>query len=443
MFYSRVYHSIAILALLFFLLISPLKVLAHSADTSTYAIITIPEKAEELFNVSITIPAPLLMLVLDEKLDTQNPAEVKFQNYREDISNYISDNFRILSGGELCSVSENTIPEQDQNNVLFGTGLMVENKYKCEKDGEVVIENTMFVDRLHHTNSITIYKGSTENLLQASLLTKDVTSLQVGNAEVKEVKNDSQKADWISKLTSQIGEVSLFPLMGIVFLLGLLHTLEAGHSKTILGGMLVDRKVDIKQAMGYITIFTVTHIADIVLIGIIFLVANSFVDVYSQLPYLQIFSLYALMFISFYLLLKAVVELIKEGIHKYQHKHNHEHHHHHEHDHEHEHEHGHTHAEYDSNTSFGKQLLMGFVAGLAPCLFGWTIFMAVLSTRNIWALFPVIISFGLGIFLALTIFALIVLRLKKSVLKEGSIISHLSPILSSLILFIYSLTQIL
>src|SRR5690606_8700735 len=30
-------------------------ILAHSADTSTYAIITIPEKAEELFNVSITI----------------------------------------------------------------------------------------------------------------------------------------------------------------------------------------------------------------------------------------------------------------------------------------------------------------------------------------------------------------------------------------------------
>lgn len=412
-------------------------ILAHSADTSTYAIITIPEKAEELFNVSITIPAPLLMLVLDEKLDTQNPAEVKFQNYREDISNYISDNFKILSGGELCSVSENTIPEQDQNNVLFGSGLMIESKYKCEKDGEVVIENTMFVDRLHHTNSITIYKGSFHNLLQASLLTKDVTSLQVGNANVEEVKNETQKEDWITKLTSQIGEVSLFPLMGIVFLLGLLHTLEAGHSKTILGGMLVDKKVDIKQAMGYISIFTITHIADIVLIGVVFLIANSFVDVYSQLPYLQIFSLYSLMFISLYMLLKALVEAINETVHKYQHKHNHDHHHHHDHD------HGHTHLDYDSKKGFGKQILMGFVAGLAPCLFGWTIFMAVLSTRNIWALFPVIISFGLGIFLALTIFALIVLRLKKSVLKEGSIISHLSPILSSLILFIYSLTQIL
>jgi nickel/cobalt transporter (NicO) family protein len=414
---------------------------SHGVDSATYATVILPEEGKNIL-VSISFPWNVAIQIPGADLEKINPAEIDFATYGGEYERAIRKNLVITNNGELCEGRVVDIPKQSSDEILFGLGVMVNLEYDCSEElSIIVIENIFFVELPHHTNSVTVFKGSTDNLLQSNLLTPEVTSFTVGNVSTKDESDVSKNSTGVlSKLTSKLTTSSVPILMGVVFLLGFLHTLEAGHSKTILGGLMVNSKMSFKQAVMYALIFTATHIADIVILGIVLLLATSFVDIYAQLPYLQQFSLYALFFISLFLVLKSVGEYVKELIHRRKHKKDGDDIHHHNHDNNHSHDH--EHLEYDEKKGLGQQLLMGFVAGLAPCIFGWSIFMAILSTKSVITLFPIIISFGLGIFLSLVLFAFIVWKLKKNIMKEGSIIASLSPIISALILLIYSLSQI-
>lgn len=235
-------------------------------------------------------------------------------------------------------------------------------------------------------------------------------------------------------------------LMGIVFLLGLLHTLEAGHSKAVLASSMLHKGMNFKRGMIYVFVFTATHLGDIMLVGVLFLVLNNFYDLFANFSYIEKFAGFAVFFMALYMLIRSLTDLAKHKL-KTTNNHNHDHPHEHTHsDHDHHHdsisEHGHSHNEdilTSDSISFKEQVVMGILTGIAPCVFGWTIFMLVISTGKIWLIFPVILSFGFGIFIALTIVAGLISKVKNSTYGRLNILAELSPIISALFLLIYAL----
>lgn len=127
---------------------------------------------------------------------------------------------------------------------------------------------------------------------------------------------------------------------------------------------MLNKNVTLVNGFLYSTVFTLTHIADILILGIILLVVNSFTDIYAKLAFLQAFSIYALLFISIYIFFRNLSGYIqskfkirfnrthKEKIpendnhshsHKNAHEHSHNSSHNHEHNHDNEHDDAHAH----------------------------------------------------------------------------------------------------
>lgn len=354
-------------------------------------------------------------------------------------STYISQHLSFTNNGEICSLIEENIPKNEET-ALLNIGLVIRRLYSCRQPLSILsVQNTLLIDDLStQQNYVSLQKGPVEIIEQRVLnpqTTETSFEIQPVTDSVTPTPIVDQSNNLLSSLTAKFYETfssSLITAVFLVFFLGLLHTLEAGHSKTILASLMIEKKATTKQGLMYTGVFTITHIADILLLGIIFIVANQFVDLYSKFSMLQLFSAYALLFISLYLFLKNVTHLIQHKIGKA-----------HTHGHDDNHDHEHHHDEIDLKIDFRKQLVLGFVAGLAPCIFGWSIFMVVLTSGKIWSLFPIIFSFGLGIFVALSSVALLLSKFKTGLFKKLEGIGEYSALISSLILLIYAISLLL
>ncbi len=230
----------------------------------------------------------------------------------------------------------------------------------------------------------------------------------------------------------------------LTFILGLLHTLEAGHSKTILAAAMLDHRMSIRQGILYAIVFTITHIADIVLLGLVFLIIGTFTDIYRFATQIHTFAALGLLAIAIYLLQKNVTRLLQHRFGFTHHHHEVAHEHTHEHDHEHHH-HNHSHGEevlHDPST-FKEQLWLGFLSGLAPCAFGWSVFMLILTAKSAWVLVPAILSFGLGIFVTLVLLVFTIGSIKHRFYHKLQWLGTYSPIISAALLVVYALVVLL
>jgi ABC-type nickel/cobalt efflux system permease component RcnA len=212
--------------------------------------------------------------------------------------------------------------------------------------------------------------------------------------------------------------------MVIAYSLGLLHTLEAGHSKTILTGVLVNGNTTRYKAFGYVLLFTFTHIADILILGTILTVLQASLDVYSFLPRLELLSgiiLFCIGLIMFYKTIKHTTHHI------------------------HPHSHNHAHAHNIPTQIFNWKYIAGtaLASGLAPCLMGWSLFFIVLSTKSAWAIFPVILAFGLGIATVLITMILLSQLFIRHLPKKFGIIILYAPLISSLIILFSAIMMII
>lgn len=391
---------------------------------------------------------------------------LKYQNI---YNQYIKNNIKISNNGDVCPVTIDESPvTEEQISLSLGTRVM--GTFTCSsKIDNVKIENTLFLSDFEFESNYTeIYSG--DALLHALTLdknrkvyefnAKDLKLNPKGNETVDnsasltadqvmgDVPVDSttgtqdtgpKESSFISSITdvlflraNSIKDQSVPVLLGLVFLLGFLHTVEAGHSKSILASSMVHKKMDLKKGLMYAVVFTVTHLADIIIVGLILLVADNYLNILSNFSMLEKFAGYALFLMAIYLLLKSLRNFLGKWsvinknleIHGY--------------DHEHGHDHDHSH-ELDPDMSFKDQLILGILAGLAPCVFGWSIFMLILSTNKIWILMPSILSFGLGIFLALAILVFLITHLKTRAYSKFEKIAEISPLVSAVFLLIYSI----
>ena len=477
---------------------------AHALDVSIVNFL-LPKCESNNCKMPVEIKAEYILswpeaaFLINKKTNDNVTDFTKLNDYQYIFNDYFKNKTRLFSS-KKCNMDVK-LPMIDPETILFD-GVLFEVTFDClEKEQSYKFENELFLEYFDlQTNIVRIFNGFYEELLDESILDsknifaviqyneptsdENIEIINIFNEEAKSKNSNSQKLatttvkniinilsendvldvdnekdnklnsteatniatikddfdivkperssmeknSWLEKLTSKIkynhNENRLLVLF-IVLMLGFLHTMEAGHSKTILAALLIDKKMNMRQGIGYAMVFTITHVADILLLGILFLTANAFIDIYALLPYLQIFSLYALLLIAIYLLIKNTLHYLK---HKLKHHHHHGHHHHHE---------------INSRAGFKHQLYIGFITGLAPCLFGWSIFILFLSTGLTWFVVPLTLMFGFGIFLALGIISFIVVILKDGFFSKYKWIGELSPIISALLLFFFALWQLL
>ena len=401
---------------------------------------------------------------------------------------YVAQHLFLQNNDKPCEMIFSSVP-QDQSEFPLDIGKRIVMKFICEdKVVNLKLKNTLFLDTFQYSsNFINLFRGevlidrleTNQYFNEFKIDIKEdgtafmekpeaFTSTNGGVSPLDPAYNEQNFSNQIMKENpnrtywdrvklfvsnlKNVGDVAnMNPLYLILllFLLGFLHTIEAGHSKVVLTSAMLHKNMSIKGGVMYAIIFTVTHIGDILLLGLSLLIVNNFVDVYAKFALLEKAAIYSLLFIGVYLLFKSISDLVQSRLRKNSHKalehdHTHEHHDHgHDHDHIHASGEGHTHShDFDPNKSFKDQLIVGFLTGLAPCVFGWSILMLIVSVKKLWLLIPAILSFSLGIFVALLLVVFLIGKFKKQIFNRLGWLTEISPIISASILIAYAVYMI-
>ena len=188
-----------------------------------------------------------------------------------------------------------------------------------------------------------------------------------------------------------------------VFMLGILHAFEPGHGKSILISYLIDHDKHMKDALRFSASLTITHLLDVILLGLAFKLFSLMSDVSKYIGLVQKIGVYVLLVVSIFMLIRQF------------------------------------HPQKTLPHSPKKGVILGIIAGLAPCTIGWALMITIITLNQINWMIPIIIVFGAGIFTSMMTLSFIVLKLKKKLFSKSFGLMRLAPILSSLILFIIAL----
>ncbi len=145
----------------------------------------------------------------------------------------------------------------------------------------------------------------------------------------------------------QPGATAAWLYLPTAILLGALHGLEPGHSKTMMAAFIIAVRGTLMQAvlLGLCATLSHTLIVWVVALGGMYLWRG--VDAESFEPYLQVASAALIVGIALWMLWRTRRE--RRGAHEHAHRHEHEH----EHEHDHDHVHGHGHAHHDHDHVHG------------------------------------------------------------------------------------------
>ena len=203
-------------------------------------------------------------------------------------------------------------------------------------------------------------------------------------------------------------------------LLGALHGLEPGHSKTMMAAFIIAIKGTIKQAVMLGLAATISHTAVVWLIAFGGMVISKRFTAQSAEPWLQLISAVIIIGTAFWMFWRTWrgERNWLENMHGHDHEHHHHHHHDHEDHHDHGHHHHHEHGEYkdaharahanDIKRRFdGREvtnwqiLLFGLTGGLIPCPAAITVLLICIQLKALTLGATLVVSFSIGLALTL------------------------------------------
>ncbi|EFG4541575.1 nickel/cobalt efflux protein RcnA [Escherichia coli] len=207
-------------------------------------------------------------------------------------------------------------------------------------------------------------------------------------------------------------------------LLGALHGLEPGHSKTMMAAFIIAIKGTIKQAVMLGLAATISHTAVVWLIAFGGMMISKRFTAQSAEPWLQLISAVIIISTAFWMFWRTWrgERNWLENMHEHHH-HDHEHHQDHDHDHDHDHEH-HHHHEHGDNEEYqdaharahandikrrfdGREvtnwqiLLFGLTGGLIPCPAAITVLLICIQLKALTLGATLVVSFSIGLALTL------------------------------------------
>lgn len=230
----------------------------------------------------------------------------------------------------------------------------------------------------------------------------------------------------MNNFTSLLQQGNAWLFIPSAILLGALHGLEPGHSKTMMAAFIVAVRGTLKQAVLLGLAATVSHTAVVWLIAMAGLWFGRGWNAQTSEPWFQLISGIAIVLIACWMLWRTW----RESQPHTHHDHHHEHEHHHEHDHHHEHNHYYEHASSSAaplvaeewqdahqrahaqeiNRRFdgrqvttGQIVLFGLTGGLIPCPASITVLLICLQLKKFSLGATLVLGFSVG--LALTLVA--------------------------------------
>ncbi|HDX8947433.1 TPA: nickel/cobalt efflux protein RcnA [Klebsiella oxytoca] len=231
----------------------------------------------------------------------------------------------------------------------------------------------------------------------------------------------------MNDFTSLLQQGNAWLFIPSAILLGALHGLEPGHSKTMMAAFIVAVRGTLKQAVLLGLAATVSHTAVVWLVAMAGLWFGRGWDAQTSEPWFQLISGILIVLIACWMLRRTWLESRthqRDRDHNHNHDHDHDHDHHHAHHHPHQHHphayplvataewqdaHQRAHAE-EINRRFngqrvttGQIVLFGLTGGLIPCPASITVLLICLQLKKVSLGATLVLSFSVG--LALTLVA--------------------------------------
>ncbi len=170
---------------------------------------------------------------------------------------------------------------------------------------------------------------------------------ELSKEEEKSLTNDifSESLKKISNYVKQIWDENIIYIFLLIIALGFIHAMWPWHSKSILASYVLDKDKSFLDGFIFAVIFSITHIIDIVIVFIIAKVIFSYFDMWNYIIYIQRVSIILLIILSIYLIYRSIKNInckIK-------------------------------------TSSTKSNIIIWFLAWLAPCTFWWSIFLLLFS----------------------------------------------------------------
>lgn len=474
----------------FFLSVSIGTIFAHAAF-STYTLLRMEEnEAAESIEAnrmegysSINSYDAAILLGFEE-----NPLEVysKIEEEREFLEGYLNDSLRIINNGERCTVSSSLLDVKDEDTFII-IGLEFDMEVVCDEElEEFTVSNRAFANVIDHmANYVTILgkedRRVVDRVFYSAFETANVAKVDgvfveqenpgratlrtSGEEDSSRSSRDSQMDRLLFRVSDLLKEASPLAIIGVLILIAIiggLHSLEGGHDKILLATMMINDEINLKESFTFIFIFTLTHMADIIILSIGLLVFQRHSNIYDRLPFIQEYAVYLLIAVSLYIVIKEYTKLVR----------------------------GKTEeslkgdfSEKDSvnekskdeatknlfkednykalkqevevgddskdgalkkmtrafRGSLREQFIVAFISGLAPCITGWKIFILIVSTGALWLLIPSVLAFGLGVLIVLLVFALLINKLRDTIYSKFEKFSKYASLVSGLLLLLTSI----
>lgn len=194
-------------------------------------------------------------------------------------------------------------------------------------------------------------------------------------------------------LTLQLAVVALV----VSFVLGGLHALTPGHGKAVVAAYLVGSKGRIIDAVFLGLVVTFTHTFSVIALGIVMLLAESYLVPEDIVPWLSLFSGVLIAGIGAWLLAKNMKQYYGGHGHSHSHGHSHGHHHHHHGDGHSGHSHSHAPAEVSTRTGFWGLLSLGISGGIVPCVDALVGLLFAISLNKLTWGIVILCAFSLGL----------------------------------------------
>lgn len=220
---------------------------------------------------------------------------------------------------------------------------------------------------------------------------------------------------------TQSQSMPLWQVVLMVVLLWFVHAIWPWHSKNLMTSYLLDGEKWYWHGVLYPFFFALTHVSDLFVLFFWVYIFTLFADPTPYMPYVQFGSTLFLLAYSAKMLFSAWKD--------YQNKKK-------------QSEAQQAITQEFTWSSVWQTFRVSFVSGLAPCTFGWSIFLLLFSLGRMDLIIPMIFALSFWIYLCLQIIALIVVYSRKRILSRIKGFSRISNLLSFLLLFVISITLV-
>ncbi len=218
------------------------------------------------------------------------------------------------------------------------------------------------------------------------------------------------------------GSTNLWLFVPTAILLGALHGLEPGHSKTMMAAFIIAVRGTVGQAILLGLSATLSHTLIVWLVALLGLHFGSAYATEAVEPWLQLVSGIIIIVIALWMMRQTFAE--HHHHHSHDHDHHHDHHHDHDHDHDHHHDHAHSEAEpaglqlgsldYEDaharahrldiekrfagrKVTTGQIVMFGLTGGLIPCPASVTVLLVCLQLKQITTGALLVLCFSIGL----------------------------------------------